>query len=168
MDFCVRQRLPTDAAVGVQKDRLIRLRGPRSRQHYPDTLRLIRYVDPKTQKRLTFLTNNLTLDAQTVALLYHKRWQIELFFKWIKQHLHIKTFFGTTPNAVKTQLWAAVITHVLTVKLKHRYQLPQAANEIFQILGVTLLEKTPVFELFSQEIRRGDEDGNHQQLSLFE
>jgi IS4 transposase len=168
MDFGVRQRLPTDIAVGVQKDRLIRLRGPKSRQLYPDTLRLIRYVDPKTGKRLTFLTNNLTLEAQTVALLYHKRWEIELFFKWIKQHLHIKTFFGTTPNAVKTQLWAAVITHVLTVKLRHRYQLPQAANEIFQILGVTLLEKMPVFELFSQEIRRGDEVENHKQLSLFE
>lgn len=168
MDFGVRRRLAVDAARGVQSDRLIRLRGPKSRKLYPDTLRLIRYVDPETGKGLKFLTNNLLLAAAIIALLYRKRWRIELFFKWIKQHLHIKAFYGITPNAVKTQLWAAVIVYVLVVKLKHRYQLPQEANEIFQILGVTILEKTPVFELFSEIRRCSGESENPNQLTLFD
>jgi hypothetical protein len=168
MDFGVRQRQPVDAAGGVQSDRLIRLRGLNTRKRYPDILRLIRYVDPQTGKRLKFLTNNLTLDAAIIALLYRKRWRIELFFKWVKQHLHIKAFFGTTPNAVKTQLWVAVIVFVLVVKLKHRYQLPQEANEIFQILGLTVFEKTPIFELFSEIKQRSGEAENHKQLSLFD
>jgi IS4 transposase len=168
MDFGVRRRLPIDAAGGVQSDRLIRLRGPKSRTLYPDTLRLIRYVDLDTGKRLKFLTNNLLLAAAIIALLYRKRWRIELFFKWIKQHLHVKAFFGTTPNAVKTQLWVAVIVYVLVVKLKHRYQLPQDANEIFQVLSVALLEKTPVLELFSEINRRSSERENRNQLTLFD
>jgi hypothetical protein len=168
MDFGVRKRQPVNAASGVQSDRLIRLRGLNTRKRYPDILRLIRYVDPQTGKRLKFLTNNLTLDAAIIALLYHKRWKIELFFKWVKQHLHIKAFFGTTPNAVKTQLWVAVIVFVLVVKLKHRYQLPQEANEIFQILGLTVFEKTPIFELFSEIKQRSGEVENHKQLSLFD
>lgn len=167
MDFGVRQRLATEADSGVQSDRVIRLRGPKSRKLYPDSLRLIRYVDPDTGKRLKFLTNNLLLAAATIALLYRKRWRIELFFKWVKQHLRIKAFYGTTPNAVKTQLWAAVIVYVLVVKLKHHYQLSQDANEIVQILSVTILEKTPVFELFSEIRRRTGESGNSNQLTLF-
>jgi hypothetical protein len=167
LNFGVRRRNPADPSTGVVNDRHIRLRGPKSRRIYPDTLRLIRYVDPKTGKRLKFLTNNLTLPAATVALLYRKRWRIELFFKWVKQHLHIKAFFGTTPNAVKTQLWAAVIVFVLVVKLKHRYQLTQETNEILQILNLTILEKTPVFELFSEFRRKTDCEGNANQLSLF-
>ena len=93
---------------------------------------------------------------------------IELFFKWIKQHLHIKAFYGTTPNAVKTQLWAAVIVYVLVAKMKHRYQLPQDANEIFQILSVTILKKTPVFELFSEIRRSSGQSENPNQLTLFD
>lgn len=169
MDFGVRRRLAVDdAPAGVRSDRLVRLRGPKSGKLYPDTLRLIRYVDPETKRRLSFLTNNLLLAAATVALLYRKRWRIELFFKWVKQHLRIEAFFGTSPNAVKTQLWAAVIVYVLVVKLKHRYQLPQDANEIFQILGVTILEKTPVFELFSETIRPVTDEENAKQLTLFD
>ena len=167
LDFGVRRRNAADPSAGVVGDRHVRLRGPKSRRLYPDTLRLIRYADPKTGKRLKFLTNNLTLPAATVALLYRKRWRIELFFKWVKQHLHVKAFFGTTPNAVKTQLWAAVIVFVLVVKLKHQYQLVQEANEILQILSVTILEKTPVFELFSEVRRQSDQDENANQLSLF-
>ena len=113
LDFGVRQRLATQPASGVRSDYLIRLRGPKSRTLYPDTLRRVSYVDPDTGKRLTFLTNHLTLDALTIALLYRKRWRIELFFKWIKQHLHIKAFFGNTPNAVATQVWIAVLVYVL-------------------------------------------------------
>ena len=168
MDFAVRERWAVDATSGVISDRLIRLRGVRSRKLYPDSLRLIRYVDPETGRRLKFLTNNLLLDAATLALLYRKRWGIELFFKWVKQHLHIKTFFGNTPNAVKTQVWVAVIVYVLVMKLKHRYQLPQSANEIFQILSVAILEKTPVFQLFSEIKQRGNEVENDNQLSLFD
>jgi transposase len=106
-------------------------------------------------------------DAATIAMLYRKRWRIELFFKWIKQHLHIKAFFGTSPNAVKTQMWVAVLVYLLVVKLKHHYQLPQDLNEIVKILSVTILEKTPVFELFSHHQIPTQRHDDHNQLSLF-
>lgn len=168
MHFGVRQRRTVNQTASVRSDQLIRLRGPKSRKRYPDTLRLIRYVDPETGKRLSFLTNNQLLDATIIAMLYRKRWQIELFFKWVKQHLHIKAFFGTTPNAVKTQLWVAVIVYVLVVKLKHHYQLPQEINEIFQILGVAILEKTPVFQLFSELRQPIGQTEEPNQLNLFD
>jgi hypothetical protein len=168
LDARVLERLPVDAEAGIRLDRRIRLRGPRSKQRYADTLRVIHYVDPESGMRLRFLTNNLTLDATTIALLYHKRWRIELFFKWVKQHLHIKAFFGTTPNAVKTQLWAAVIVYVLVVKLKHRYHLPQETNEILQILGLTILEKTRISELFSSQASHIDDQQAANQLPLFD
>lgn len=168
MNFGVCRRLIADVAMGVRSDRLIRLRGPKSRWRYPDTLRLIRYADPETGRGLWFLTNNQTLDAATVALLYRKRWQIELFFRWVKQHLHIKAFFGTSPNAVKTQLWIAVIVFVLVVRLKNRHGLGQTTNEILQILSVTILEKLPVTELFSQIEQPLTEDQNRNQLALFD
>ena len=145
MDSRVIERRAVSSEGNVRSDRLVRLCGPKSRTLYPDTLRLVRYVDPHTQKRFMFMTNNMALDPTTVALLYRRRWRIELFFKWVKQHLHSKAFFGTTPNAVKAQLWIAVIVFVLTVKLKHRYRLSQNLNEVLQILSVTILEKTHVF-----------------------
>jgi len=168
MDFRVIERREVITETGVRSDRLIRLRGPKSRTLYPDTLRLVGYVDPQTNKRFMFLSNHLTLDAPTIALLYRRRWRIELFFKWVKQHLHIKAFFGTTPNAVKSQLWIAVIVYVLVVKLKHRYELRQDLNEVLHILSLMILEKIPVYRLFS-EVRTTDgsnEDRN--QLLLFE
>jgi len=168
MDFGVRQRLEVPPDGPVQSDRLVRLRGPLSRTLYPDTLRLVRYLDPKTDRRLMFMTNNLTLDPLTIALLYRKRWQIELFFKWIKQHLHIQSFFGTTPNAVQSQLWIAVIVYVLVAQFKHRHQLPQELNEILQILSVTILQKTPANELFSQKQTFNEQRMNRNQLDLFE
>ena len=167
LDAGVRERLPVTPGGPVTSDRLVRLRGVKSRRLYPDTLRVVRYVDPQTGKRLKFLTNNLTLDAPTIALLYRKRWRIELFFKWAKQHLHIKAFFGVTPNAVKTQGWIAVIVYVLVVKLKHRYQLPQELNEIVQVLGLTLSEKVPVFELFSRTGTQYSDGIDRNQLMLF-
>ena len=167
MDFAVRERREVADHGPVIRDRLVRLRGPRSRGLYPDTLRLIHYIAPDTGKRLTFLTNNLTLDAAMVALLYRKRWRIELFFKWLKQHLHIKAFFGTTPNAVKLQVWIAVIVYVLVVKLKHHYQLPQELNEILQVISVALSEKVPVFELFSRKGAQLPEGEDRNQLTLF-
>jgi hypothetical protein len=168
LDFGVRERRPVATGTGVRSDRLIRLRGPKSRWRYPDTLRLIRYTDPDTGKRLRFLTNHTLLDAATVALLYRKRWKIELFFKWVKQHLHIKAFFGTTPNAVHTQIWIAVITYVLLLRLKHRHQLPNDPNQILQILSVTILEKTPIIELFSRSEHHPDDPSACNQLALFE
>jgi hypothetical protein len=168
MDYRVIEHRSVDPDSDVKTDRLVRLRGPKSRTLYPDTLRLVGYVDPETGKRFMFLTNNLTLDAATIAFLYRKRWRIELFFKWVKQHLHIKAFFGTTPNAVKSQLWIAVIVYVLTVKFKHRHQLRQDLNEVLQILSVTILEKTPVYRLFS-EVYDAKETGECcNQLLLFE
>jgi IS4 transposase len=164
----VREHLPVDAGSGVINDRFIRLRGPKSRGLYPDTLRLIRYIDPQTGKRLRFLTNNLTLAAGSIALLYRKRWRIELFFKWIKQHLHIKAFFGTTPNAVKTQLWVAVMVYVLVHRLKDSHALTQSPNEILQILGVTLFEKTPVKQVFAELKNQKNEIEDRKQLRLFE
>jgi hypothetical protein len=168
MDFRVFKRLEVEPGGPVQRDQLIRLRGPKSRRLYPELLRRIRYVDPDSGKRLTFLTNHLTLDACSIALLYRKRWKIELLFKWMKQHLHIKAFFGTTANAVKTQLWIAVMVYVLVHRLKHRHGLPQTPNEIAQILSVTVIEKTPINQLFSEIQQENAEDENHNQLKLFE
>jgi hypothetical protein len=168
MDCRVRKRLAVDPDGPVLRDQLVRLRGQKTRHYYPDTLRRIRYVDPETGRRLTFLTNHLTLDALSIALLYRKRWQVELLFKWMKQHLQIKAFFGTTPNAVKIQLWVAVIVFVLIHLLKHRHRLDQSPNEIGQILGVTILEKTPINELFSELKERCAEGENRNQLQLFE
>jgi hypothetical protein len=167
IDFGVRERRAVPAQGPVLSDYLVRLRGPLSRTLYPDTLRRVRYIDPDTGRRLIFLTNNLTLDALTIALLYRKRWQIELFFKWIKQHLHIQAFFGTTPNAVQTQLWIAVIVYVLVAKCRHRHQLPQTPNEILQIMSVTILQKTLINELFSQEPMPENIVTNRNQLALF-
>lgn len=167
MDYRVRQRLPLEAGGPVTHDQLIRLRGPKTRKLYPDTLRRIRFVDPVTGKRLTFLTNHLTLDAAGIALLYRKRWRIELLFKWMKQHLHIKSFFGTTPNAVKTQLWVAVMVYVMIHRLKQLHRLTQTPNEMAQILGVTICEKTPINEAFLVLSERIPEDANRNQLELF-
>jgi hypothetical protein len=168
MDCRVRERLNVQPGGPVRRDHLIRLRGVKSRKLYPDSLRRIRYIDPDTGKRLSFLTNHLTLDPLTIALLYRKRWQIELLFKWMKQHLHIKAFFGTTANAVKTQLWIAVMVYALVHLLKARRQLPQTPNQIMQVLSVMILEKTPINQLFSEIQQQNAEDHNHNQLSLFE
>ena len=168
MDFGVRRRLPVAAGGPVTHDQLIRLRGRRTRTFYPDTLRRIRYVDPTTGKRLTFLTNHLTLAAADVALLYRKRWRIELLFKWMKWRLRIRAFFGTSPAAVQAQLWVAVIVYVLVHRLKQRHGLTQTPNEIAQVLSVVVCEKTPVKPLFSELDERNAESGGHKQLSLFE
>lgn len=168
MDCRVKKRLHVEPDGPIKRDQLIRLHGPLSRILYPDTLRRIRFIDPETGKRFTFLTNHLTLDARSVALLYRKRWMIELLFKWMKQHLHIKAFFGTTANAVKTQLWIAVLVYVLIHRLKHDYGLGQTPNQIAQILSVLLFEKTPVNQAFAEIKSKNDENENHNQLRLFD
>lgn len=168
MDFAITRRMSVVAGTGVTSDRLIRLRGPKSRRLYPDTLRLVRYRDPETNKRLAFLTNNLTLPAAIVALLYRKRWNIEQFFRWIKQHLHIKAFFGTTANAVQTQVWIAVIVYVLVVQVRHHHRLTVPPNDLLQVLNVTLLEKTPIFEMFSTPNATSAKEHARNPMTLFD
>jgi IS4 transposase len=135
---------------------------------YPDALRRIRYVDAETKKRLTFLTNNFALPALTIALIYKCRWQVELFFKWIKQHLRIKAFFGTSENAVKTQIWIALSAYVLVAIVRKRFALESSLYQILQILSVTLFEKTPIL----QALQPSDQDENMadpgNQLILFD
>jgi len=126
------------------------LTGVYSKKDYPETLRRIVYRDAETGKRFVFLTNNFALPALTVAQLYKARWQVELFFKWIKQHLRIKAFYGTSENAVKAQIWIAVCVYVLVAIVKKRLGLDHSLYTILQILSVGLFEKTPILQAFSQ------------------
>ena len=147
-----------DKATRLRSDQTIRLKGPRSSQDYPDPLRRVRYFDAETKKHLVFLSNNFYLPAFTIAELYRCRWRVELFFKWIKQHLRIKAFYGTSENAVKTQIWIAVSIYVLVAILKKELRVERSLGEILQILSLTLFEKVPIyqvltgFELQNQEI----------------
>lgn len=146
----VSARRAIDRSVGLRADQTIRLTGPKTRRRYPVPLRRISFVDLQTGQRYVFLTNQFTLAASTIAKLYHCRWQVELFFKWIKQYLRIKAFYGTTPNAVKTQIWIALTTYVLVALLQKHLQLRQTRGEILQVLSLALFENTPILQLFSQ------------------
>ncbi len=139
-----------DKTTGVQSDQTIVLTGPLSRRRYPDRLRRVRYYDAERDKRLVFLTNDFELPALTIAMLYKARWQIEQFFKWLKQHLRIKSFFGTSENAVKTQVWIAVSVYVLVAILEKRLALDQSLYRILQILGLVLFDKRPILQVFSE------------------
>jgi hypothetical protein len=158
---------PVDKSTGVQADQIVVLEGFYSRKAYPEKLRRIRYFDTDQNKRLVFLTNNLTLSALTIAQLFQCRWQIEIFFKWIKQHLRIKAFYGTTENAVKTQIWIAITVYVLVAIIKKQLKIDLSLYTILQILSVTLFEKTPILEVLSviQPQESGPEPGK--QLNLF-
>jgi hypothetical protein len=125
-------------------------------------------VDPETSKRFTFLTNNFALDALTVAELYRRRWRVELFFKWIKQHLRIKAFFGTSRNAVMTQVWIAISVYVLVAIVRKRLRLEQSPYTILQILSLALFEKTPILQVLSQQNYRESEQVASAQLTLFD
>jgi hypothetical protein len=140
---------PVDKSTGVQSDQIVILEGFYSRKAYPDKLRRIRYFDTDQNKRLVFLTNNFTLSALTIAQLFQCRWQIEIFFKWIKQHLRIKAFYGTTENAVKTQIWIAITVYVLVAIIKKQLKIDLSLYTILQILSVMLFEKTPILEALS-------------------
>jgi hypothetical protein len=159
---------PVDKTAGVQCDQTVVLTGFYARKHYPEKLRRIRYVDPKTGKRFVFLTNNHVLPAVVIAQLYRARWHVELFFKWIKQHLRIKAFFGTTENAVKTQIWTAIAIYVLVAIVKKRVNLTQRLYGILQILSVSLFEKTPILQLFSQTESIENDPDSPKQLILFD
>jgi hypothetical protein len=157
-----------DKFAGVQCDQIIVLEGFYSRKAYPDKLRRIRFFDTDLNKRLVFLTNNFTLPALTIAQLFQCRWQIEIFFKWIKQHLRIKAFYGTTENAVKTQIWIAIAVYVLVAIVKKQMHLDLSLYTILQILSVTLFEKTPILEALSTVQHQESEDTPCNQLTLFD
>ena len=159
---------PVDKSTGVQCDQVVLLNGFYTSKDYPDQLRRIRYFDADRNKRLVFLTNNFDLPAQTVADLYRRRWQVELFFKWIKQHLRIKKFYGTSENAVKTQIWIAISVYVLVAIVKKRLALDASLYTILQILSVSLFEKMPISQALSSADCENDEEDPCNQLTLFD
>ncbi|MDO8943791.1 MAG: IS4 family transposase, partial [Desulfobacterales bacterium] len=159
---------PVDKASGVQCDQTIRLVWFYSSRGYPGDLRRIRYRDPQTGKRLVFLTNNFSQPASVITELYRCRWQVELFFKWIKQHLRIKTFYGTSENAVKTQVWTAVCSYLLVAIARQRLTLDLNLYTILQILSVSLFEKMPINRAFSSPDLKIAEVVSHKQLSLLD
>jgi hypothetical protein len=156
-----------DRSSGIVCDQRIMLNGYYSHCHYPEHLRRIRFKDAETGKTLIFLTNNMSLPALTISSLYKSRWQIELFFKWIKQHLRIKRFYGTSENAVKTQIWIAVSTYVLIAIIKKRLNLDTSLYTLLQILSVTLFEKMPLQQALQTMKERSNMIENQNQLNLF-
>lgn len=157
-----------DSATGVRSDQIIWLRNLSSIQHYPDKLRRIHYVDAKTGKRLVFLTNNFDLPAATIAQLYKCRWQVELFFKWIKQNLRIAHFYGTTDNAVKTQVWIAVTVYVLVAIVRKQLGLKVSLSQLPQILSVNVFEQVPLAELVVNTLSQEEPRDARNQLMLWQ
>ena len=157
-----------DKTTGLRCDQTILLTGVQSQKNYPETMRRVVYVDSETGKRFVFLTNNFTLPAFTITQLYKARWHVELFFKWIKQHLRIKAFYGTSENAVKTQIWIAVCVYVLVAIVKKRLGLEHSLYTILQILSVGLFEKTSITQAFSEHRPDMETDQNCNQLILFD
>ena len=159
---------PVDRSTGLICDQTIRLTGVRSVQDYPSHLRRIAYQDPETGKRLEFLTNDFTLEALTIAELYRLRWQVELFFKWVKQHLRIKAFFGTTANAVRTQIWIAISVYLLVAIARKRLGIDRDLYTILQILSVHPFEKAPLAQVLTEEGYTLKDGDIQNQLSLFD
>jgi hypothetical protein len=158
---------PVDKSKGVQADQIIELHGFYVHRDYPERLRRIRYFDTEKNKRLIFLTNNFALPAFAIAELFRCRWKIELFFKWIKQHLRIKAIYGTSENAVKTQIWIAISIYVLVAIVKKQLKVDLSLYTMLQILSVTLFEKTPLLQLLSQIDPKQTENDFPNQLKLF-
>ncbi len=153
---------------GVRSDQIIQLTTFYSLQGYPERLRRIRFFDVKTGRFFVYLTNNFSLPALTITKLYKSRWQVELFFKWIKQNLRIKSFFGTSPNAVKTQIWIAVCIYVLVAILKKQLNLSESLHKILQVLSVNPFEKVTLQELLTQDESQANNYNNQNQLMLFD
>jgi len=167
MQFYLRTSRPVDRSTGVRCDQTIRLTGIRTARRYPDLLRRIAYHDAEKDLRLAFLTNNFLLPPLLIAQLYRQRWQVELFFRWIKQHLYIEAFYGTSENAVKTQVWVALSAYVLVAIVKKQLQLEMSLYQILEILSITIFEKTPILEGFSNINDQSPEAMACIQLSLF-
>jgi len=158
---------PVDKSLGVQCDQTVVLQSLYPKKYYPEKLRRIRYCDPDLGQRLVFLTNNFSLPALTIAEIYKCRWQVELFFKWIKQHLRIKAFYGTSENSVKTQIWIAISVYVAVAIVKKQLKVDRSLYTILQILSVTLFEKTPILEAFSNKDYTNLDEHSCNQLNLF-
>jgi hypothetical protein len=158
---------PVDKDSGVRSDQTVVLASLKSASVYPDVLRKVAYVDAETGKRLVFLSNNFTLPAATIAAIYKQRWQVELFFKWIKQHLRIKAFYGTSENAVKTKIWIAVSVYVLVAIVRKRLGIEVSLYQILQVLSLTLFEKTPILRALQQIDSQDDLPYFSNQLNLF-
>ena len=156
-----------DKSTGLRADQTINLDVWRTHHEYPDHLRRIKFFDSEHDRMLIFLTNNFALDALIVTQLYHARWEIELFFKWIKQHLRIKAFYGTSPNAVRTQIWIAVSVYVLVAILKKELNLKQSLYSILQILSITLFQKESIYQVLTDSQHQIDNASHCNQLSLF-
>jgi len=156
-----------DKTLGLRSDQTIVLTGTKSRAAYPEALRRVSYVDLEKNKRYVYLTNIFTVPAKTVADIYKQRWQVELFFRWIKQHLRIKTFYGTSPNAVKTQIWTAVSIYLLVAILKKRLDLPGSLHTILQILEVNIFDKRPIIQIVKDAYKQKSEPVECNQLNLF-
>jgi hypothetical protein len=155
-----------DKMTGVQSDQIGRLEGHYSLKDYPDKLRRIKYYDEDRQKYLVFLTNNTSLKANEIALLYKKRWEVEIFFKWMKQHLKIKSFWGTTLNAVKIQIYCAIIAYCLVAIIGNKLKVDRPIYEILQILSISLLDKTPVREILTRCDYKNVKEQNNNQLKI--
>jgi hypothetical protein len=159
---------PIDSSTGVRSDQTVVLGSDSAKQNYPDKLRRIHYHDAEQGRHLRFLTNNFDLPAPIICLLYKARWQVELFFKWIKQHLRIKAFYGTSMNAVKTQIWIAISIYVLIAIIKKRHALEPSLFQILQILSVTLFEKVPILQAFGEVEIQEKYSGFSNQLNLLD
>jgi hypothetical protein len=168
LDCTRRQRHAVDKTTGLRSDQTIVLAGTQSSRLYPEVLRRIAFYDAENERRLVFLTNNFTLPALTIARLYKCRWQVELFFKWIKQHLRIKAFYGTSDNAVKTQVWIAISVYVLVAIVKKKLGVERSLYQILQILSLTLFEKTSLFTALSEPIAPNSETHFPNQRTLFD
>src|SRR6266568_4043028 len=155
---------PIDKDTGLLCDQSVQLTGFYQAKNYPDKLRRVKYHDKETDKTLVFLTNNFTLPAMTIAELYRCRWQVELFFRWIKQNLRIKTFYGTSENAVKAQIWIAVSIYVLVAIMKKRLKIEASLYTILQVLSVTIFERMPLLRVLTDSDYRSESDKNNNQL----
>ena len=168
LDYKRRNRREVDKTTGLRSDQTIVLAGVKTVLLYPDQLRRVSYYDTENKRRFVFLTNNFSLPALTIAQLYKCRWQVELFFKWIKQNLHIKSFYGTSDNAVRTQVWIAISVYVLVAIVKKELGLDRSLSEILQILSLTLFEKIPIFQTLTLDKRQDPESPSPNQLGLFD
>jgi len=167
LDFRRIASTPTDRSSGVLCDQTIVLRGAKTSQRYPEKLRRVKYHDSESMKTFVFLTNNFILSSPIIADLFRNRWQIELFFKWIKQHLRIKTFYGTSENAVKTQIWIAISTYLLVAIMKKMLKIEHSLYTILQVLSVSIFEKMPILQAFTEIECITHDYHNPNQLNLF-
>ncbi len=167
LNYIRRSYRHVDKTSGIKSDQMIALVGPKTSVEYPDCLRRISYFDSENKNRLVFLTNNFILPPLTIAQLYRCRWQVELFFKWIKQHLRIKAFYGTSENAIKIQIWISICIYVLVAILKKELNLERSLNDILQIISITIFDNRPIYQLLCDFLAYSENQCSENQLFLF-